>query len=105
MNKSNSGNCLGAADNAMMKRSCSSGGTQEPQIRVYAANVMGLRSKGRGYVQVEWWYHSKDGEEGQVRWRVCWNKREKTGRKDDYHFAADRPGQERVAVAVGEVHS
>ena len=47
MNKLNSGKCLGAADNAMMERSCSGGGTQEPQIRVDAANVMGLRSKGR----------------------------------------------------------
>lgn len=109
MNKSNPGNCLGTADNAMMVISCASGGTQEPRIRVDAANVVGLRSKGRriragsGGTSQETVKRDKSGG------AFGWNKRKKTGRKINIthrHFAADRQVlQERVAVAVGEVHS
>ena len=82
MNKSNPGNCLGTADNAMMAMSCASGGTQEPRIRVDAANVVGLRSKGPADTCRERWYESRDGEEGQVRWRV-WMEQEEEDRAKD----------------------
>ena len=47
MNKWKPEDYTGAADNAMVKMSCSSGGTKKPRIRVGAANVMGLRGKGQ----------------------------------------------------------